>query len=71
MTQRVGMKVWAEGKVEELFSLVTVQIFPCNIGRVFRYEKTFTIPRYISEPQDRHTMGEKPLQEMQVLYMPL
>jgi hypothetical protein len=43
--------------VEELISLATVAAF-------LRHEKTFSIPRYISESQDHHTLGKKPLQEM-------
>jgi hypothetical protein len=50
--------------VEEQFSLMTLQIYSCKNGRIFDMKKSLTIMRNISESQDHHNMGKKPLQEM-------
>jgi len=50
--------------VEEMFSVMISQFYPCKNAEVFGHGKdTYhtEVPRYNSESQDNHTMGKKPL----------
>jgi hypothetical protein len=53
--------------LEEVFSLVTLQMYLATTAEFLRHEKDIyytEVPRYISESQEHHTVEKKPLQEI-------